>query len=161
MRDGKICPPGEVGEFVCSGLNNYSMPLLRYATGDYGSIKDVICECGRKLSVIEIYGGRDKDILVTPSGIVNIVSPECISRSIKGIKEFQVIQDAIDDIKVKIVKDTNYEDSDIEKIKSGLVKRLGDDVTIAYEFVSSIPRSRAGKFKFVSSKVPIKFNQAG
>lgn len=158
VKDGRPCKTGEIGELVCTGLHNYSMPLIRYATGDFGYFKDGECSCGRNMPVIEVYGGREKDLLVTRSGIVNIVSSVSISDNIKGLKEFQIIQEDLDTIVVKIVKDDDYADTDKDEILRGLRNLLGNDIRIMFEFTDKIPRSSAGKFKFVISNVPIQFN---
>lgn len=49
--DDTPCPAGEVGEIVLSGGFNFCLPLLRYRTGDYASLRDGIdAPCLHQLS---------------------------------------------------------------------------------------------------------------
>ena len=44
--------PGTEGRIVCTGLENLSMPLIRYDTGDIGKILPDRCPCGRNLPLM-------------------------------------------------------------------------------------------------------------
>ena len=68
VKDGHPCPDGEVGELICTGLHNYSMPLIRYKLGDIGKIAPSDCSCGRRMPILEIVGCRGKDLIVTSNG---------------------------------------------------------------------------------------------
>lgn len=54
------CPvsDGHIGEVVISDLNNYHLPLLRYTTGDSGSMQWTECNCGVVLPTIYDFRGR-------------------------------------------------------------------------------------------------------
>lgn len=43
---GKQLSDGELGELVLTTLEREAMPLIRYRTGDFGSLKRVECSCG-------------------------------------------------------------------------------------------------------------------
>lgn len=47
--DGQPVPDGTEGLLVGTSLQNFGMPLLRYATSDRTSIKAGRCSCGKPL----------------------------------------------------------------------------------------------------------------
>ncbi len=61
---------GKEGEIIATSLFNYSMPFIRYKTGDIGvlSPKRYYCDCGINSPILEEIKGRTVDMLVTPEG---------------------------------------------------------------------------------------------
>jgi phenylacetate-CoA ligase len=57
-RNGHAVPDGVAGELVVTDLGNQHVPLLRYATGDFGSIHWGRCACGLHLSSLSELTGR-------------------------------------------------------------------------------------------------------
>ncbi|MDR2080255.1 MAG: methyltransferase domain-containing protein [Treponema sp.] len=55
---GEEIPPGKDGEIVLTSLNSEAMPLLRYRTGDIGSILAEPCGCGNVLPRLGKIRGR-------------------------------------------------------------------------------------------------------
>jgi len=55
-------------ELVCTDLYNYGMPLIRYRTGDYGTVRREPCACGRTTARIVNLGGRLADVFVRRDG---------------------------------------------------------------------------------------------
>jgi phenylacetate-CoA ligase len=50
VKDGRPARAGETGEIVVTDLNSFSLPLLRYRTGDFAAAGDEApCRCGRGL----------------------------------------------------------------------------------------------------------------
>jgi phenylacetate-CoA ligase len=159
VKNGKLCAPGEIGEIVTTGLHNHSMPLIRYATGDYGYLKKIKCKCGRNTPILKIIGARDKDLIVTKKGFFNIMSGLPFKLTENGkIKQIQFFQKNKDLLIVRIVKDKNFSNSDIKKIKKTLNNYLENSIDIRFDFPKNIPREKSGKYKFVDSNVPIEFN---
>lgn len=68
-RNGRSVPDGESGELVVTDLNNYHVPLLRYTTGDFGSIGWTQCICGLSLPVLNGLSGRTPVHFVTADGM--------------------------------------------------------------------------------------------
>lgn len=60
---GAPVKPGEVGELVISTLQNTTMPLLRYATGDMVSFIDDPCKCGRNTIRLSPVIGRNRQMI--------------------------------------------------------------------------------------------------
>jgi phenylacetate-CoA ligase len=56
------------GAIVLTDLDNYTMPFIRYKTGDHGFIKNNQCNCSRYLPLMEITRGRVSDLIITPDG---------------------------------------------------------------------------------------------
>ena len=62
-------PAGETGDFVCTGLFNDEMPLIRYRLGDRGArAPEAPCPCGRSLAALASVDGRSDDVLYTRDG---------------------------------------------------------------------------------------------
>jgi phenylacetate-CoA ligase len=70
-----------------------------------------------------------------------------------NIVESQIIQEKVDELLVKVVKNDRYSDNDEKKLLAAFNERLGDQVTIKIEYVDSIPKTKSGKFKWVISKI--------
>jgi phenylacetate-coenzyme A ligase PaaK-like adenylate-forming protein len=43
IRDSRSVGPGEEGEIVCTVLNNYTIPLIRYNLHDIGGFTTEVC----------------------------------------------------------------------------------------------------------------------
>jgi phenylacetate-CoA ligase len=77
--DGSPVPPGTEGELVFTTLTKEAMPLLRYRTGDIGTLADAPCPCGRTTVRLTGLRGRHDDMLIVrgvniyPSQIEHIV----------------------------------------------------------------------------------------
>lgn len=50
--------PSKKGQIVATGFLNYAMPLIRYKTGDVGSLDDCDCACNRHYQIIKKIEGR-------------------------------------------------------------------------------------------------------
>jgi phenylacetate-CoA ligase len=157
IQNGKRCKKGETGELVCTTLHNYSMPLLRYATGDYGYIEDMECPCGRKSEILNIVGSRNKDLIITKNGFINVMSGTPWFGHKSRIKQIQFYQDKKGAATVRLVPDDNFNVTDLNKLKESLHDYFSDSVDLNFEFVDEIPRTATGKYKYVESKVPIEW----
>ena len=151
-EDGSDAMPGEPARLICTGFTNRAMPLIRYDIGDVGMRSDVKCRCGRNFPVIEKIVGRNEDLLITPDGRqVGRLDP--IFKGLQSIKEAQIIQEDYDKVVVKVVPGSGFCESDSKVIIKELRKRLGSQVSVTLSIVNSVPRTSAGKFKAVISKV--------
>jgi phenylacetate-CoA ligase len=140
--------PGTVGRFVCNGLLNLDMPLVRYEVGDRGAFSDeeAGCGCGRTLPRLQGIEGRLNDSIVTADGRrIFWLNPVFYGQP---LTEAQIIQEAVDRLRVRIVPSAGYSPEVEDVLASRLRERVGE-MEVRFERVSRIPRSANGKFRAV------------
>ena len=158
LKEGEQVVPDERGRIVFTNLDNFAMPVIRYDIKDIGTYTDESCPCGRGLSLMKSVEGRDSDIIMTPSGDFIVVEYFVILfEYMAGVDQFQVIQDTLDHLTVKIIKNQQFTDDELHHIRNEIQKRAGPDVRLTIEFVQDIPvYGREGKRRLVLSNVPLK-----
>ena len=147
---------GELAEMVCTGLNNFSMPLIRYKIGDIAVTTKKRCSCGRGLPLVEHLEGRIDDMIITPDG--RMIPPSGMTLAFEfseNIKQCQLIQNKKDELIINIVKSDQYGDKDHKFMLNEVRKRIGNKMKITVNFVDDISRTKAGKLRFVISKVKL------
>ena len=153
--DGSDCAPGEDGAVVVTSLINRSMPLIRYKMGDVASFSDRQCACGRTLRLLNGVAGRVADFLVRKDGSV-VAGVSLVERTLTkfpGIAQLQMIQEDIDNIVLKVVRDIDYNDHTEREIIAELKRSVGEHNQIKIDFVDTIPQEKNGKFRFAISKI--------
>ena len=139
-------------DFICTGLINADMPLIRYAVGDCGSFSEARCECGRTLPLMGKIAGRSDDILFTSDGRrVGRLDP--VFKNNLHVKEAQIIQKSLKEIIVKCVPDAEFDQQSAKRLSHAIRQRLGD-VDVILEIVAEIPRTERGKFRAVICELP-------
>jgi len=157
LKGERPASAGELAEVIFTNLDNYAMPLIRYKVNDIAVPSKATCSCGRGMPLIKSIEGRDTDIVVTPERKFLVVEYfAAMLRYVEGIEQFQVVQDDVNHLNIKIVGNERFDEKEGSKrIIDEIQKEAGKDVKIAVELVDSIPPSRSGKRRFVISKVPI------
>ena len=78
-EEGRILPPGEIGELVITTIGMEAMPLIRYRTGDVTRVLPELCPCGSRVLRLDRVRRRSDglsaealdEILFEDSGIVD------------------------------------------------------------------------------------------
>lgn len=152
--DGKTQPPGVAGEIVTTHLATQNFPFIRYRTGDVGVLDDRQCPCGRGLPMIKEIQGRTTDFVVARDGtVMHGLALVYIVRDLPGVAKFKIVQENLDNTKVLLVVDPQFDRGNAARIKAAMQQRLGADVSIDIDFVDDIPAEASGKFRYVISKV--------
>ena len=81
---GEPLPLGEEGELVFTTLLKEAQPLIRYRTGDIGSLTTEPCSCGRTMARIVALRGRLDDMLIIRG--VNLF-PSTVEALLLGVEE--------------------------------------------------------------------------
>lgn len=154
-EDGKPCKPGELGEIVVTDLDNYVFPFIRYKIGDIGKLSEKMCGCGRGLPLLESVEGRTFDVIVGTNGnyITGNFWTILLRTYVKGVKQFQVIQEEKDRLLFKLVVNEQFDEIEKRKFINKVHEKCGDDINIDIEFVEKIFLTKSGKHKFVVSKI--------
>lgn len=150
--DGSQCAAGETGEVVATCLIRTSQPFIRYRLGDLARWSDVACPCGRAMPVLEEVVGRIEDVVIGPDGR-EMVRFHGIFVDQPNVREGQIVQEALDRIRVRVVPTDRFGPADEEEIRRRVTQRLGPAVEVAVEKVTEIPRTAGGKFPAVVSRL--------
>jgi phenylacetate-CoA ligase len=155
--DNLPVPVGRPGHIVLTRLHPGPMPLIRYRIGDVGTAgTDTVCGCGRQWELMDSIQGRNTDVVVTPSGnrlIVHFFTG--ILEHFREIEAFQVEQNELDSIDLRIVPTPEFDGEVAESVRLRLSEKGAADLKIHIEPVSNIPIPPSGKHKFVISKVSV------
>lgn len=154
IKDGERVSPGEEGEIVATSLYKYAMPTIRYRLHDLGSQSEETCSCGRNLPLIGSLEGRQVDCLVADSG--ELVSPFRIIvalERIEGVDRYQLIQNELHQLTVRIESTPPMATTIGEKIESVCKSLIGDNTKITLEYVSNIAVEPDRKFRPVICNV--------
>jgi phenylacetate-CoA ligase len=145
-------PGGSTGRFLCTGLVNWAMPLVRYDVGDRGRLVDgSACNCGRLLPTLGAVEGRDDDMVVTRDGrFIGRLDP--VFKSDLPVIEAQIVQHDLDRFEIALVPDRAFDDDCAEVLRARLREHVGD-VTVEIRTMDAIPRGANGKFRAVISEV--------
>lgn len=132
-------------KIIGSTLTNYTMPLLRYDTGDL-----VIAEIKGDKEYIKSFDGRTADLLNLPNGrIISGAVFNLVVKDIEGIQECQIVKlKDKEKIQVNIVKTSEYSEKSEQRLKRNLALYCGD-ISIIVKTVTSIPRTKSGKMRLV------------
>ena len=134
-------------DFICTGLVNADMPLIRYRIGDCGSFSDEICDCGKTLPLMGRIEGRSDDVLYTTDGRrVGRLDP--VFKNDLPVIEAQIIQETLKEIVVKYVPAEKFNQLDAKDLTNRIQERMGD-VQVILEEVAQVPRTERGKFRAV------------
>ena len=139
----------KTGRIIATGLLNSDMPLIRYETGDRGSLKLGTCSCGRFLPMINEIDGRIDDVIITSDGR-KIGRLDPVFKVDIPISKAQIIQEKLDTIRIKFVPGPEYDHDQL--LSQRLSEHLGN-MNFIFERVKTIPSGPNGKFKAVISKV--------
>ncbi|MDQ2076170.1 phenylacetate--CoA ligase family protein [Marinimicrobium sp. ABcell2] len=148
--------PAKTGQIVVTDYFNQATPLIRYKVGDYATMSDEECPCGRTLPVLENVHGRAYDIIKTPSG--REIHPESVMYIFEGLQansgafsQFQVIQEELNRFKINIVKTGKWSDQLVGSIEAGIQQRIHPDISCEFAFCDAVPREASGKMRVVKS----------
>ena len=155
--DGTPTVPGELGEIVGTGFNNYAMPMIRYRTGDLGSWSRRHCVCGRPFPLMERLEGRGQDVVVARDGHIVPLNALIFGSHLpefRFLKEIQVRQKEPGELTLAVVPYPEYT-AEIGLVMAAKLERVSDQaVSIRVEVVDQIPRTAGGKFQLLIQSLP-------
>ena len=134
---------GELGRIVVTDLYNHATPLIRYDTGDVGSlIKDPMFP----FPVLKTVEGRKTDILLNTQG--KMTSPFKFMGFLIDFPEMKQVQYLQVD-KTKYIIKINIEEQFVreDELKAKFKSYMGEDADVEIEYVDEIPLLNSKKRK--------------
>ncbi len=148
-EQGLPCTPGETGRVIVTDLHNRVMPLIRYNTGDLGTVAEH-CSCGRGLPTLRSIEGRQGVELLLPDG--RRVSEGGLGmllfvrdrQDFAGkVRAYQAIQPDPRTLVIQIVPSSAFNPEDAAKLSAYAEQLFG--VHVKVEVVSDIAPEASGK----------------
>jgi phenylacetate-CoA ligase len=147
------CRPGQVGRVIVTPLHNFAMPLLRYEVGDYAQVGSASA-CGRGLLAIQRVLGRARSRIRLPDGSLHFAyNPSEAFAAIAVIRQYQVVQQRLDRLTVRLVSDRALSSAESAALESALARSLGHPFALDLHYVPAIERTAGGKFLDVWSEL--------
>jgi len=156
-EDGSACTePGERGELVGTGLLNRSMPLVRYRTGDYATLAESACECGRNWDRFTDVEGRWKqDMLEGRTGAsISVTALNMHGDMFDRVARYQYYQETPGECLLRVMAAPGFSEDDERAILKAYADKVGDELTFKIEVVDDIPLTERGKLKMLDRARP-------
>ncbi|MBV9080514.1 MAG: phenylacetate--CoA ligase family protein [Elusimicrobia bacterium] len=139
-------------------LYNFSMPLIRYDTGDVAEYdeRQGPCACGRGFPVLGRVEGRQEDAIVTPDGRI-VTTLFLAFDQVPGIQMGRIVQEAPDLLVAQAVKTPSAPRGSEQLLCRVLRKFVGPSMRIQLDFVDREEDlwNPARKDRVVHSKVQV------
>ena len=145
LEEDNPAKPGDFGRIIVTDLFNYSMPIIRYDTGDIAKL----IELKNGQTKFEKIEGRKMDLIFDTKG--NIISSFIVYTKFYNyytlLKQYQFIQQGEKEYEVKlnVLDKFPYERELVESIK----KDFGSDAKVTITYLDEIPVLSSGKRKKV------------
>lgn len=144
--DGTPCEPGEIGNVVVTSLHNYSTPVIRYDIGDLAEVPKSPCPCGRGLTTIECFQGREIARLRLEGGKKRIALGFVITMNdIPGVKKFRLTQRGLDNFELRITGRKTLSDEEFARIRQSIEQTVETRIALKITPVDDIPLGPRGK----------------
>jgi len=145
-KSGNAIPRGETGRILVTDLRNDANPFIRYEIGDLGAMGPDQCVCGLPFPLLDRVEGRLQEVLYTTTGdtLTGIFVPHLL-KEFKWIKGFQVVQERLDLIRIRLISDVPPAKPDLEPITRKFHEVLGSGMVIVYDSVAELETSANGK----------------
>ena len=147
--------PTDNGRLILTSFTTYGTPLIRYDIGDGLILSDKICTCGNNNPLVKEILGRVNDFVYSPeTGKINLGNISNALKDTKGIVKFQVVQNELDSLVIRMIIDQGIYTKESERIfLKNWRDRVGDDMKIFLDFVSDIDVEKSGKYRFVKNNI--------
>lgn len=148
-----VLPYGEEGRIVITSLYNKAHPFIRYDIGDIGILSK---DSTLKKPILKKLIGRTNDIVVLPSGkkaagLTFYYITKSVIENDGNVSEFVVEQFQLDIFKITYVSKKELSEAKKETIKNEMMRYLEPNITINFERVDKLKRSKSGKLKQFTS----------
>lgn len=148
-------PAGEPGALIATALGMWTMPIIRYETGDLAEIDPEPCPCGRSLPRLRRIYGRAVDSVVLPSGS-RLLWP--FFHEVLGgygeIHQWRILQEAPHRLRLQLVLLDDYPGLR-ERLATSLRDALPEAIELLIERVDAIPAVPGRKTRMIVSTLEL------
>jgi phenylacetate-CoA ligase len=145
--------PGEVGPLLATALGMWTMPIIRYQTGDLAELTMQPCACGRTLPRLQRLYGRATESVVLPDGR-RLFWPffHEVLGAFQELRQWRVIQEESGRLRVQLLPATDAPEL-FARLTNALRQAVPATVELSLERVDAIPITPGEKVRMVLSRV--------
>jgi phenylacetate-CoA ligase len=136
-------------EVIGTSFHNHVMPLIRYRTGDFVTLPT---SPEAELPMLEVQAviGRDYEFLISSSGRrISLTAINMHDRVFDGLLAVQFVQQHAGEVTLRLQPGPQWQPTQIESIRQGVLAKLGDDFVLHLEPVSEVAKTAAGKHRWL------------
>lgn len=137
------------GEIVLTTLHGNKTPLIRYRTGDIGTLGTEKCPCGMNTQYLISLEGRVDDYVVI--GGTKIFRLSHLLKTDKGVTMSQIVQTEPDKLLIRIIPDSDFSPAVFDEIRRKAIPYIGD-AHIDFEIVTELEKTASGKIRYIVRK---------
>lgn len=153
--DGQPCLPGQTGRAVMTPLHNYLSPLLRYEILDEATVGPAACPCGRGLPLLTRVNGLRMPHFHLADGRLKETSSLLEGlQLVGGMRQFQVVQKAVDHLLFRIVPDRVWTSDHADRIRQLAQQFMESSTRVDVELLEQLERPAGGKLRCVICELP-------
>ncbi len=145
-------PGTKLSKVIVTNLHNYSMPFIRYEIGDMVDVRHL--KSKELLKTIGKVSGRITDFFYKKNG--EMIHGEYFTHLFyfrDWVKEFRIIQESYDTIKILLIKKQSVLAKDKKEIDEKIRLVMGKGVKIIWKYTNYIHPTKSGKYLFTQSKL--------
>lgn len=147
--NGRAVVQGDAGEVVATALNAWTMPFVRYRTGDLATRGPAPCRCGAPWSTLSALQGRVGELLRRPDG--SLVHPYRITGAIADddadwIVQHQLVQESLDRVVLSVATRRAPTPAEWERLRATGAAALGPAMRFELETVERFTQPPGEKF---------------
>lgn len=149
-EEGRAVDVGETGEVVATALHSYTMPFVRYRTGDLAVRGPRTCSCGAPFSSLRAIQGRAADYLRLPGG--RRVHPYALTgrlaeREADWVAQHQIVQTDARRVVLNIRPGRPPGAADLQRLRAFGAGIVGPGMQFDVVLVDDFPQHPSGKFR--------------
>lgn len=148
---------GGATPLLVTSLINRAMPFIRYLNGDCGSPTTGSCSCGRAFPLMSLDVSRTNDFIVLADGSrIHSLAFIYLFYGSRGVHTFQFHQTTARDLILRVVPVPGEEaqfEAALANARQGVAALTKGMLSFQVERTQSIPRTSAGKHRYVMSDV--------
>ncbi|MDB5334775.1 MAG: uncharacterized protein JWN70_394 [Planctomycetaceae bacterium] len=153
--DDQPCAPGETGRLVLTALHNFLNPFIRYEIQDDATVGATACLCGRGLPLLKSIEGKSRPYFQLADGRLKTSSNILFGLyDLQGFRQYQIIQQALDRVTVRVVPDQNWTAAHPDRIRQVVDEFFEQPISTEVEIVARIERPASGKVRDLICELP-------
>ncbi len=147
-------PSNQPGKIIVSDLGMWTMPFIRYETGDFGEIDTNHCPCGRNTPLFKRIYGRAVDSVLLSDG-QQLFWPffHEVLGAYDALSQWKVIQTELRHIVVKLIIRGDNSGPLTKRIEHDLRLVLPSDTELSFDLVDTIVDEPGEKVRMVVSNI--------